>query len=125
MFADHAAIATVAVSDLEKAKSFYADVLGLSVVDQRPGVMTVKTGPATLFVYQSEFSGTNKATGVTFPVEDAVATAAELKAKGVVFEHYDNVPELKLQGDVYVGEGMAAAWFKDPDGNIISIVSGG
>jgi hypothetical protein len=47
----------------------------------------------------------------------------ELKAKGVAFEHYD-LPGLKVEGDVHVGEDMRIAWFKDPDGNILSIVSG-
>ena len=49
----------------------------------------------------------------------------ELKAKGVAFEHYDNLPGLTVQGDVHVGGDMKVAWFKDPDGNILSIVSEG
>ena len=65
-----------------------------------------------------------QATSVTFALKDVAAVVADLKAKGVSFEHYDNVPDLKLEGDVYVGDGMEVAWFKDPDGNTLSIVSG-
>jgi hypothetical protein len=46
-----------------------------------------------------------------------------LKGKGVAFEHYD-LPEMTLKGDIHVAEGMKAAWFKDPDGNIHALVSG-
>jgi hypothetical protein len=61
---------------------------------------------------------------VTWEVGDKVdQMARELKAKGVSFEHYD-MPGLRLDGDVHVGDGMRVAWFKDPDGNILSIVSG-
>jgi catechol 2,3-dioxygenase-like lactoylglutathione lyase family enzyme len=125
MFSNATAVATVAVRDLAKAKAFYGDVLGFPLVEEGMGVATYKTGSSKLFVYESAFYGTNKATSVTFPIPDVAAVAADLKAKGVAFEHYDNVPDLKLVGDVYVGNGMAVAWFTDPDGNIISIVSAG
>jgi hypothetical protein len=61
---------------------------------------------------------------MTWVVGDEVdQIARELKSKGVAFEHYD-MPGLKLEGDVHVGHGMKVAWFKDPDGNILNIVSG-
>jgi hypothetical protein len=75
-------------------------------------------------VYRSENAGTNRATAVTWEVGKQVdKLVRELKAKGVAFEHYD-MPGLKVEGDVHVGEGMRIAWFKDPDGNILSIASG-
>lgn len=123
MFADSAAIATVAVKNAARAKEFYNGKLGLEVVDEREGVATYRTGGANLFVYESEYAGTNEATSATFTHEDVDAAVAELKSKGVAFEHYGEMPNLELKGDVYVGGDMKVAWFKDPDGNTLSIVS--
>ena len=81
----------------------------------------LKSGDTTLNVYRSEFAGTNKATALTFDVDDIDAEVRELKDKGITFEHYD-VQGLKADGDIYSGEGMKTAWFKDPDGNILSLV---
>jgi hypothetical protein len=75
-----------------------------------------------MFVYRSDFAGTNKATAAMFEVKDVAAVAADLKAKGVVFEHYDNLEGLTVEGDVHVGGGMSVAWFKDVDGNILSLI---
>ncbi len=86
-------------------------------------VLTVKSGDTMISVYRSEFAGTNKATALTFEVEDIGAEVRELKDKGVFFEEYD-MPELEKQGDLYVAQGMKTAWFKDPDGNILSLFEG-
>ena len=123
MLADSAAIATIAVRDLDRAKPFYQDTLGFELIDANSEVLTFRTGSGKMFVYRSEFGGSNKATSAMFPTKDVTAVAADLKAKGLTFEHYDNLEGLTLQGDVYVGGGMSVAWFKDPDGNILSIIS--
>ena len=116
------AIATIAVKDLEAAKKFYEGSLGFkSVPSGEPQVLNYKSGGSTMLVYQSQFAGTNKATAVTWTVDDTEAEVRELKAKGVVFEHY-NFPDMTLKGDVHVMGEMKAAWFKDPDGNILAIV---
>jgi catechol 2,3-dioxygenase-like lactoylglutathione lyase family enzyme len=121
---DHGAVATIAVRDLDSARSFYEQTLGLTLVDQRgKEVLTFRAGEGILFVYNSPFAGTNKATAATWRVEDVDGHAAALKAKGVRFEHYD-LPEMHREGDVHVGGDMRVAWFKDPDGNIHSLVSG-
>jgi hypothetical protein len=73
-------------------------------------------------VYRSEYAGTNQATAVTWAVDDIEKEVKTLKTKGVKFEHYD-MPGLKLEGDVHVNDHMKVAWFKDPDGNILNIVS--
>ena len=81
------------------------------------------TAAASFNVYRSKDAGTNKATAVTWVVGDEVHDVVQaLKAKGVTFEHYE-MPRLTLEGDVHVGYGMQIAWFKDPDGNILNIVS--
>jgi hypothetical protein len=87
-------------------------------------VLTMESGDTTINVYRSEFAGTNKATALTFEVDDAEKEVRELKDKGIFFEHYD-MPGLTAQGDLYVAEGFKTAWFKDPDGNILSLVEGG
>jgi catechol 2,3-dioxygenase-like lactoylglutathione lyase family enzyme len=122
MLADHDAIATVAVKDLEVARKFYQDVVGLTPTEeQEPGVVSFKSGSSTLFVYVSQYAGTNQATAVTWAVGDKVEEIVRaLKARGVVFEHYD-LPDVTLHGDIHVAGDLKLAWFKDPDGNILAI----
>ena len=124
MLSDKEAIATVAVKDLKAAASFYEGKLGLKV-HAREGdqVIGYRTGATRLNVYVSQFAGTNQATAVTWPVgNDLEAVVRELKAKGVVFEHYD-MPGLERDGDIHHGGGLRVAWFKDPDGNIFNLAS--
>ena len=81
----------------------------------------MKSGDSRIDVYRSEFAGTNKATALTFSVDDIAGEVRELKDKGVMFEHYE-LDGLTRNGDVYEAEGMKTAWFKDPDGNILSLI---
>jgi catechol 2,3-dioxygenase-like lactoylglutathione lyase family enzyme len=112
----------IAVKDIDRAKQFYTDKLGLKPFEEMGGeFFMLKSGDTTVNVYKSEFAGTNKATTLTFDVDDIDAEVRELKDKGITFEHYD-VQGLKPDGDIYSGEGMKTAWFKDPDGNILSLV---
>src|SRR5688572_22784557 len=122
MLADKAPIATVAVKDLERARKFYADTLGLTEVDHEGDeVVVFRSGNALLNVYRSRYAGTNQATSVTWPVGDEIdALVRTPKGKRVKFEHYD-MPNTKLEGDVHVHDGMRTAWFKDPDGNILNL----
>ena len=114
----------IAVSDLDRARKFYQDKLGLAAKEEMGGeVLEMKSGDTRITVYRSEFAGTNKATALTFDVDDIDSEVRELKDKGVFFEHYD-MPGLERQGDLYVAEGMKTAWFKDPDGNILSLFEG-
>ena len=112
----------IAVSDIGRAKQFYSSKLGLEPSDDMGDeFFMLRSGNTTLNVYRSEFAGTNKATALTFDVDDIDSEVRELKDKGVTFEHYD-VEGLTPEGDIYRGEGMKTAWFKDPDGNILSLV---
>ena len=122
MLSDNDAVATVAVKDLESAKKFYGDTLGLTKVMENEEVAAFKTGNSKLFVYRSQFAGTNKATAVTFVAKDVDDLVRTLKSRGVTFEHYD-LPKMTRQGDVHVAGSMKTAWFKDPDGNIFSLVT--
>jgi catechol 2,3-dioxygenase-like lactoylglutathione lyase family enzyme len=122
MLSDNDAVATVAVKNLETAKKFYEGTLGLPKVMENEEVVAFKTGTSTLFVYRSQHAGTNKATAVTFVAAEVDDLVRKLKERGVTFEHYD-LPKMKREGDVYVAGAMKAAWFKDPDGNIFSLVT--
>lgn len=125
MLADKEAVAMIAVKDIKAAAEFYEGILGLvKLSTEGDEVITYRSGSSKVNVYHSEYAGTNRATCVLWNVGDEIDTvAAKLKSRGVQFEHYD-MPGLTLDGDVHVGDGMKVAWFKDPDGNILSIVSG-
>ncbi len=120
----------IAVRDLATARRFYAETLGLSVVAEPGGHLIVfRAGNTNLYVYNSEFAGTNKATALTWPVGAELPTiVAALKSKGVSFEHY-TLPGLTLQGDIHTGNGpdgspnFQIVWFRDPDGNILSLTN--
>ena len=116
----------IPVKDLDQARKFYEDTLGLKTKDEWGGEgITMKSGGTTINAYRSQFAGTNKATALTFQVDDAEKEVRDLKEKGIFFEKYD-LPGLEQRGDLYVGEhGFKTAWFKDPDGNILSLVEGG
>jgi len=119
------AAAMLAVKDLDRARRFYEGVLGLQKVgEEGDEVIAYRSGKSTINVYRSEFAGTNKATSVTWEVGDIEETIRDLKASGVAFEHYQ-MPGLRQEGDIYVAEkgDFRTAWFKDPDGNILSVVS--
>src|SRR5262245_28513553 len=110
----------LAVKDLDRARQFYQDKLGLKQVDDFGEGFLLKSGDTKLNVYRSEFAGTNKATALTFEVDDIQSEVTNLKDKGIFFEKYD-VQGLQPKGDIYESEGMKTAWFKDPDGNILSL----
>jgi len=115
----------IAVTDLDRAKKFYEETLGLKAKDEWGEGVTLKSGDTRINLYRSEFAGTNKATALTFDVDDIEEETRELKEKGIFFEQYD-LPGLQRQGDLYLGEGgFKTTWFKDPDGNILSLIEEG
>ena len=122
MLADRTAMATIAVKNIGAAKKFYGELLGLKKSGEMgEDVATYESGNSTILVYKSEFAGTNKATSATWDVgEDFDAIVKTLKSEDVTFEHYD-MPGMTRQGDIHVSGGFKAAWFKDPDGNILHI----
>lgn len=110
------------VKDLEKAEKFYEQALGLRRVHAEPGTaVTYQSGNTTLCVYRSGFAGTNKGTAALWEVDDFGGTVKELQARGVTFEHYDNLPGLTREGDIHRAGDFGVAWFKDPAGNILSV----
>ncbi len=122
MLKDKSSSAIVAVSDIDRAKEFYRDTLGLELVDDMGDVLTFRTGDTRLVVYRSEFAGGNRANAVVWDVGEAIdAIVADLRGKGVVFERYGDVGEYR--DGIHHAGAMKLVWLKDPDGNILHLNS--
>jgi catechol 2,3-dioxygenase-like lactoylglutathione lyase family enzyme len=125
MLGDKEAVANIAVKNLETAKKFYEETLGMTQIGaEGQEVIVFRSGSSTIYVYKSQYAGTNQATALTWVVgKDIEGVVQELKAKGVTFEHYD-MPDVTRENDIHVAGNMKVAWFKDPDGNILNIING-
>ena len=126
MLKDRNSSAIVAVSDLERARTFYEDTLGLtrSPGEEEKGVLGFRTGDTGLIVYQSDYAGTNRANAVVWQMKgDLVETVKHLRANGVTFERYD-FPGMEWRDGVHEAGPVKLAWFKDPDGNILHLTEG-
>lgn len=124
MLSDKKAGAAIAVSDIERAKKFYRDVLGLKLTEESPGGITFECGGGTFIeVYPSQFAGTAKNTVAGWRVNNLEADMEELRGRGVVFDEFD-LPDLKTENGIAQLGPMRACWFKDPDGNTLGMRSG-
>ena len=107
--------------DLNRAKKFYEEKLGLVPADMKaPGTAFYKAGAGTMLgLYER---GATKAdhTAACFEVTDIEATMADMRAKGVAFEEYDD-PGFKTVNGIAVADGKKCAWFKDTEGNILGL----
>src|SRR6266700_3468726 len=122
MLADSPIHPALPVADLERAKRFYAEKLGLIPEIEGPGGLFYRCGENTqflLFSSQGTASGTHSQAGWT--VDDIEAEVANLKARGVVFEEYDT-PSLKTIMSVASTGPTKAAWFKDSEGNLLAFL---
>jgi catechol 2,3-dioxygenase-like lactoylglutathione lyase family enzyme len=122
MLRNHDSSAIVAVADLDRARTFYSDVLGLELNDEgkEEGVLIFRTGATRLVVYRSDEAGTNRANAVVWGVGDDIDAIVEaLEAKEVVFEHYPDIGE--LDGNVHREGRLKLVWLKDSDGNILHL----
>ena len=118
MFAKLTPTPMLAVKDIDRARRFYTDTMGLESKEVMDGILQVRAGDEAFVVYPSEYAGTNKATAMTWVVGDKLEQTVEaLKKKGVTFEHYD-LPGTVRKGEIHESGPMLNAWFKDPDGNI-------
>lgn len=117
------ALAAIPVNDLDVAGRFYEEILGLEEVGERDGGNAVlyRTGGTGILLYESDYAGTNEGTAVLWEADDPEAIVEELRDKGVEFEHYPELAGVTLEGDLHRMGPLVAAWFKDPDGNILCI----
>ena len=117
--------ATLIVSDINAAKAFYTEKLGLKQVaeiTEDMGLMFEAGAGTKLYVYQSTLP-TPQNTVAGFKVDDVLATVNELKAKGVTFEAYDMEPIKTDENNIAQMGNLQAAWFKDPSGNILAVAN--
>ena len=122
MLKDHDSSAILAVRDLERARAFYGDTLGLEPDGDggEDSVLTYRTGATRLVVYVSGYAGTNRANAAVWGVGAQIdAIVAALETKGVAFEHYPDIG--RLEGNVHRDSAAKLVWLKDPDGNILHI----
>ena len=122
MFKDTKAFSTFSVNDLRKAKDFYGRVLGLEVSDMPEGLALRIAGGATIFIYPKSNHTPATFTILNFSVDDIEKAVDELTELGVVFEQYDEPIKTDEKGIHRGEEGPIIAWFKDPAGNILSVL---
>jgi catechol 2,3-dioxygenase-like lactoylglutathione lyase family enzyme len=114
--------------DLDRARKFYAEKLGLEPVEDRPGGLLYRCGTGFFALFESVGTAAGTHTQMGWEVTDIVATVAALRSRGVVFEEYD-LPGLKTRGGIASihgnypskGTGEYGAWFKDSEGNLLGI----
>jgi catechol 2,3-dioxygenase-like lactoylglutathione lyase family enzyme len=122
MFGSTKAFSGFAVDDLEKAKQFYAETLGLEVTEEN-GMLTLHiAGDRPILVYPKPNHTPASFTILNFPVDDIEATVDQLAARGVVFERYEGTPAATDEKGIFRGGGPLIAWFTDPAGNVLSVV---
>ena len=122
MIKDSKAFSSLSVNDLTKAKEFYDGTLGLAVTETPEGLELRLTGGNTVFLYPKPNHTPASFTVLNFPVDDVEEAVEELVGLGLRFEQYD-LPGLKTdKRGIARGPGPKIAWFKDPAGNILSIL---
>ena len=112
-----------AVKDIDRAREFYGETLGLktSMLDEENGLMELHlAGDRTTLVYAQPDSTAASYTILNFPVEDVEATVDGLAERGVSFERYDGFEQ--DEKGIARGQGPEIAWFKDPSGNVLSVL---
>jgi catechol 2,3-dioxygenase-like lactoylglutathione lyase family enzyme len=125
MFRNTPAFAGFSVDNLNKAKEFYGQKLGLKVVETAEGLELHLAGGSTIFIYKSDDYTAPEHTVLNFVVDDIDSTIDELEKRGIRMEHYD-LPGIKTdKRGVFKGSSgqpKAIAWFKDPADHILSVL---
>ena len=125
MFADRRATAMLPAKDLQRAKAWYADKLGLKPTEENGDMGAVYNlgGGTIAFLYPTQFAGTAQHTLLSFDSPDLAADMQKMRAKGVVFLDYD-LPGLKTENGLATFGPVKNAWCKDSEGNILGFVEG-
>ncbi|MDX6613689.1 MAG: hypothetical protein QOD75_2875 [Blastocatellia bacterium] len=122
MFKDTKAFSSFSVNDIEKAKEFYGQTLGLDVSETEEGVGLTLAGGGSVFLYPKPNHEPASFTVLNFVVTDIAQTVDALSNLGVSFEHYEGDIKTDEKGIHHGPPGPSIAWFKDPSGNILSVV---
>ncbi|MFJ8468041.1 VOC family protein [Streptomyces swartbergensis] len=120
MFGTTKAYSGFSVNDIEAARKFYGDTLGIRVSEEHGMLILHIAGGRDILVYPKEDHTPATYTILNFPVDDIEAAVDELSRRGVRFERYDH-----LQADdkgIFRGGGPLIAWFTDPAGNVLSVL---
>ena len=122
LFKEAKSFCSFSVNDLQKAKQFYGETLGLEI-SETPEGLELHTGENTIFLYPKPNHTPASFTVLNFAVDDIEAAVADLNALGINLEHY-NLPDIKTdeRGIARGPHGPTIAWFKDPAGNILSVL---
>jgi predicted enzyme related to lactoylglutathione lyase len=114
--------AYIPAKDVNRARKFYEEKVGLRPKQEMNGGVVYQFGENTAcFLYESPNAGTSKASQAFWEVDDIEEEVAELKARGVKFERYDDLPG-QHQDEIVIDGGAKAAWFKDTEGNIMAVI---
>jgi predicted enzyme related to lactoylglutathione lyase len=123
MFTHAKVFSSFSVNDIQKAKEFYGGILGLDTTDSPMGLLELRTeGNNSIMVYPKPNHVPATFTILNFPVDDIEKAVDALTAKGVVFEQYEGEIKTNEKGISMSPAGPKIAWFKDPSGNILSIL---
>jgi catechol 2,3-dioxygenase-like lactoylglutathione lyase family enzyme len=123
MFKDTKAFSGFAVDDLDRAREFYGETLGLEVTATGDQFLTLHVaGDRDIFVYPKPDHEPASFTILNFPVDDVEATVDALAERGVSFERYEGTELETDEKGVFRGDGPLIAWFRDPAGNVLSVL---
>jgi predicted enzyme related to lactoylglutathione lyase len=120
MFKDTKAFSGFSVDDVPRAKEFYGETLGLEVTDEGDAAVLQIAGERPIFVYPKPNHEPASFTILNFPVSDIESAVDQLTERGIEFERYEGI-EIDDKG-IFRGEGPLIAWFKDPAGNVLSVI---
>lgn len=112
--------ATLPAADLDRAKAWYREKLGLEPTHEDAGGVWFESGGHPFILYPSQFAGTAQSTAIGWHVDDLRSSVAELRGRGVTFEEYD-LPEVKTEGGIARIGTYLAAWLRDSEGNLLMI----
>lgn len=126
MLSQYTPITTLPAADLSQARTFYEGTLGFTPEREGMGGVYYACGDGSVFVYESAYAGTNKATAISYevPLSDFDDEVRDLRARGVSFMTFEMEGMEWDDGVASIGRTMKSVWFADPDGNIFNVTAG-
>ena len=122
MLGNTKAFSGFSVNDIDAAKRFYGETLGLDVSENDAGLTLHIAGDRPILVYPKDNHEPATFTILNFPVDDVEGTVAGLTERGVQFERYEGTELETDEQGIFRGGGPLIAWFKDPAGNVLSVI---